>query len=198
SRPARGGPGGGLREGRAAPGRPRIGARDPGGLALLPGRARSLLGVVEDDAQRVARARPQPAHAVADVDAIEATGPARGPDPVGEDDEIALAAHDRLPHRLRARALLYEQELATLVILAGTAQEEDDLEGKPHRAVHVLVQAVVAAGLVVQQQGRGLRLSGLRAAGQERIERGREALARTEGLRPAVGHAGQARVGRGA
>jgi len=61
---------------------------------------------------------------------------------------------------LRPRPLLHQQEIAAGVVGARLAQKADELQRKRAIAVKVLVQAVVAARFIVQQQGRGFGLSG--------------------------------------
>jgi hypothetical protein len=62
--------------------------------------------------------------------------------------------------RLAARALLEEQQLAALVVAAGLRERNDDLQRKRQGAVEILVQAVVVAGVVAQQQRCGPALAG--------------------------------------
>src|SRR6185436_20702310 len=114
--------------------------------------------VVKDDAQRVAPAAQHTADAVAHGGAIPAAGALDRAVPGREDQDLALLGGDRLTARLGARPLLHQQELAALVVGA-PAQEAGELQGKDDVAVDVLVQAVVAAGLVVEQQRGRLRLS---------------------------------------
>ena len=75
-------------------------------------------------------------------------------------------AEQRLADRLGPGPLLDEQELAALVVAAGPAQEDGELQRERHRAVEVLVQRVVAARLVAQQEGRGPRLARRRGNGR--------------------------------
>src|SRR5260370_16663380 len=108
-----------------------------------------LFRVVEDDAERVARAGEHAAHAVADGRAVEAAGALGRPVPRGEDHELALLGGDRPPSRLGARPLLAEQESTPRVIDAAAREEAGELEREDDVPVEILVQAVVAAGLVV-------------------------------------------------
>src|SRR5579883_204991 len=124
-------------------------------------------GIVEDDAQREAPAGQQPAHSVPQVHAVPAAAAANGAIARGEDDRLALFQRRRLPARLRPRPLLQQQELAAGVILASPAEGERHLDGEGHVAVQVLVQAVVVACLVLQDQRRRARLPVLCADLQE-------------------------------
>ena len=118
----------------------------------------------------------------------------RRPVSIREDHHLALRAGNDLGHGLRARPLLDEQELPAFEVEAGTAEEHDHLHGEGDGAVHVLVQAVVPAGFVAQEQRRGPALAGAGAARFELLERGGKALAPAEGLHPAVRDDGQGRV----
>jgi hypothetical protein len=60
------------------------------------GRAGDLLGVVEDDAERVARAAPHATHAVAHRRAIPAARALDGAVARREDDDLSLGGGDRL------------------------------------------------------------------------------------------------------
>src|SRR6266542_2039783 len=137
-------------------------ARPPNGLTSYCGRWPLFIGllrVVEDDAERVARPPRDRAHAVTHGRAMPAPGAADGPVARGEDHQLPPLGVDRLAPRLRPGPLLDEQEITALVVDATAAQKRGDLQREGDVAVEVLVQAVVAAGLVVEQQRRRLRLS---------------------------------------
>src|SRR5262245_56775562 len=138
--------------------------RSGAGRRMAPERT-PLLCVVEDDAERGALAGEQLGHAVPHLRARPAARAGHGPQGVREDDRLAEAETDRGAARLHARALLGEQELAARVLLALARQHDRDLEREGERAVDVLVEAVVVAGLVVEQERRGPRLPGGVAAG---------------------------------
>ena len=123
---------------------------------------------MEDDAERVARAGEHAAHPVADGRAVETAGALGRPVACGEDHELALLGGDRLAARLGARPLLEEQEIAARVVHAAAREEARQLERKHDVAVEVLVEAVIASGLVVEQERRRL---GLPAPPAERLER---------------------------
>src|SRR5712691_10241721 len=83
----------------------------------------ALLRVVKDDAERVARAAMNAAHPVAQRRAIPAARALDRTMARREDHHLALRGCDDLAARLRARPLLDEQELASVVVDAGPAQE---------------------------------------------------------------------------
>src|SRR5207249_2476614 len=148
----------------------------------------SSLGVVEDDAEAQALAGGHPADAVAHGHAVGAARAHHRPVAVREDDRLAALEDDDLGARLRARPLLDEQELAARVVRAAAGEHAGELEGKGERAVEVLMQAVVAAGRVAEEQRGGPRLPVSRTAREVRAQRGRKALRYyAHRLHPAVG-----------
>src|SRR5437773_8334428 len=155
----------------------------------------ALLRVVKDDAERVARAAMNAADAVAQCRAIPAARALDGTVARREDHHLALHGGDDLAARLRARPLLDEQELAPVVVDAGPAQEARELERKDHVAVEVLVQAVVPAGFVVQEERRRFRLAMLTAERFHPGERRGMTCRRAECDFPAVGDLGERRGG---
>src|SRR5438128_275243 len=78
--------------------------------------------------------------------------------------------------RLRSRTLLYEQDLAVRVVRAAAGEHEGELERKRERAVEVLMQAVVAAGGVAEEQRGGPGLPVSRAAREVHAQLGGKAL----------------------
>src|SRR5215831_441209 len=132
-----------------------------------------LAGVVEDDAQRVARPRDDAAHAVAHGAPIHAPGALAGSVARREDDDLAPLGGDRLAPRLGPRPLLDQQEVAARVIDTPPAQEARELQGKDDIAVDILVQAVVAAALIAQQERRGPGLASPPADREQPVERRR-------------------------
>src|SRR5215470_18683936 len=122
------------------------------------------LRVVEDDPQRMAMAQAQAADAVAHVDAVGAARALHRPVMHGKDDALALAERDDLRARLHARPLLREDEFAAQEILARPRQQERNLQREDVLAVDVLMQAVVVAGSVLEQQWRRFPLPRLAAA----------------------------------
>src|SRR5262245_12486107 len=118
--------------------------------------------------------------------------------PGGEDDDLALLRPDGLTARLGPRPLFQEEKFSSVVVLARPAQEARELQREGYRAVKILVQAIVASGLVAKQEGSRLALTLARAEGQQSLEGIRVAGARAERLLPAVGDRGEPRVKGGA
>jgi hypothetical protein len=73
----------------------------------------------------------------------------------GEDHALAAAERHDLGAGLHRGALLGEDELAAGEVLVGLGEQDRHLEREDVLAVEVLVQAVVVAGAVLQEQGRG-------------------------------------------
>jgi hypothetical protein len=83
-----------------------------------------------------------------------------------EDDGFSARQRDNVDAGLHARPLLRQDELATLEVLAGLCQEEGGLQGKDVLSIKVLVQAVIVALAIPQQQGCRSGLAGRVAAVQ--------------------------------
>src|ERR1700734_2651809 len=124
---------------------------------------------MKDHAQREAFAAFDPAHAMAQIDAISPARSLHWPLAHCEDDAVALRERRDLRARLHARPLLGQHELATGEVAPGLGQEDRDLQRKEMLAVHVLVQAIVVAGAIAQQKGRRPLLTRLMAALEERF-----------------------------
>src|SRR5438046_2843966 len=120
-------------------------------LALHTSLRRSF-GVVEDHAQRMAGTRAQSTDAVAHVDAVDAAYALHGSVSDREDHGLSTLERHDLRSRLLARALLGEDELATGEIVVGPREQEGGLQRENMLAIDVLVQAVVVARAVLQQQ----------------------------------------------
>src|SRR5580704_7418065 len=136
-------------------------------VARPPPLFRPSFGIVEYDSDRMALAGPQPADAMAQVDAIAALGALDRPVVDGEHDGVALLERHDLRPALHARPLLGQHELAAGEVLAGLRQQDRDLQRECEIAIQVLVQAVEVAGHVLQQQRCWTRLSSLVALLQE-------------------------------
>src|SRR5881628_240397 len=132
------------------------------------------LGVVEDDAEAQALAGGHPADAVAHGRAVGAARARHRPVAGWEDDRLAALEDDDLAARLRAWPLLDEEDLAARIVRPPPAEHAGDLERKGERAVEVLVQAVVAAGRVAEEERGGPRLPVGRAAREVGAELGRK------------------------
>jgi hypothetical protein len=92
----------------------------------------------------------------------------------GEEQERAALEVDDVGARLRARALLEQDELAALEVLARAVEHGHDLQREGDVAVDVLVQRVVAALAVAQDQRRRALLAGGAAALEQLLVLGRE------------------------
>ena len=107
----------------------------------------------------------------------DAIGPARSLNRTlahGEDHPVALPqAHD-LGARLHARALLGQHELAAGKVPPRRRQQDRDLQRKDDLAVDVLMQAIVVARAIAQQQRRRPRLPGGRQASRKVVVFGRD------------------------
>src|SRR5579864_389214 len=112
------------------------------------------LRIVEDHAQRMAPAGPKPADAMPQVDAVGAARPLDRPMIHGKGNRIALPERNHLRARLHARPLLGQHELAALEVAPRLGQQERDLQRKDVLAIEVLMQAIVVAFLILQQQRR--------------------------------------------
>src|SRR5262249_38397713 len=139
--------------------------------------------VVEDDAERHARAGADRADAVSHDDAIEAAASCDGTMARREDDASAPLDGERVAARLRTGTLFDEQEFAARGVEVELAQDEDDLQRKREVAVEILMEAVETAGGVRQQKRCRPVLSGRVALAEKRCER-RRVHARLEARAP--------------
>src|SRR3954451_15067481 len=126
-------------------------------------------GIVEDYTQRMAVAGTDPAYAMPEIDAIDSARALNRPDMHRKHHSIALAKRHYFGPRLHAWALLGQDEFTTREVAAGFGQQNRDLQGKNVLAVEILMQAVVVARLVLQQQRRRPGLPCGMAAFEERI-----------------------------
>jgi hypothetical protein len=101
---------------------------------------------VKDDAQRVALAGAYGAHAVPELDPVDAARTAHGPVIDGKNHRVPLLERHDLGPRLHARPLLGDHEFATREVAPGLGQEDRQLQREMELAIEVLVQAVVIAG----------------------------------------------------
>ena len=113
-----------------------------------------------------------------------------------EHHRVALDERHHLDSRLHAWALFGQDEFAAGEILARPRQQDRDLQRKDVLAIQVLVQAIIIAGAIAQQQRRRPRLSRLVAPRQERIMLGGKARRQAEPLVPAIGDRREARIER--
>jgi len=118
---------------------------------------------VEDDTGRVAAPRPEATHAVPQIDSIDAARSVHGPVVNSEDHRVALPQRNYFWARLHSRPLLGQDELAASKVPAGLRQQDGDLERKGQFTVEVLVEAVVAARLILKEKRRRAKLPGCMA-----------------------------------
>ena len=104
------------------------------------------------------------ADAVAHVDAVDAARALHRPVMHRKDHAFALAQRHDLHARLHARPLLGQHELAAGEVASRIGQQDRELQREDVLAVKILVQAVVIAFAVLQQQRRRFGLSRLVAA----------------------------------
>src|SRR5690349_5759948 len=124
-------------------------------VSLISLSVTDLLGVVEDNSQRIPAAIVNPADSVTHIDPVKA---ARTPDrPIarGEYDRRTLFEHHRIASGLRARPLFEQQKFSAGIVCTMAAQHKGELQRKGDFAVKVLMHAVITAGLIAQEQRRG-------------------------------------------
>src|SRR6266404_8621858 len=115
---------------------------------------KSLAGVVEDDTQGRALATADRTHPMAHAGAIKSFGPLDRTFVDREEHRIALPERHHLGARLHARPLFGQDELAALEIAARLVQQDRHLEREGDIAVEILMQAIVPAGPITQDQRR--------------------------------------------
>src|SRR6185437_14029144 len=100
------------------------------------------------------------AHAVAKGDAVRTARPAHRAVTDRKNHGVALAERHYLDPRLPARALLDQDEGAAGEILLGRREQDGRLQRKDMLAIDVLVQAIIVAGVIAQQERRRIALAG--------------------------------------
>src|SRR5512146_680619 len=138
-------------------------------LNLAPRREISLR-VVKNDAEREALAGEDWADAVLELGAREAARAVGRSIACGDDHGLALLQANGVAHRLGSRPLLDQQQLPAGEFLVPPRQAKDHLKRKDDLAVDILVEAVVVAGDIAQQQRRGSFLAMSVAALQKSVE----------------------------
>src|SRR5436190_8802182 len=138
--------------------------------------------------------RAHRADAVAHGYAVEAARAGDGAVVHRENHAVTLLQRYHLDAGLHAWTLLREHQLAALEIASGLGEEHSDLQREDVLAAEILVQAVVVAGAIAQQQRRRAGLSRGMAAGDEVGVLCRIAHLDTHRLVPAVGDRRQARI----
>src|SRR5258708_22949429 len=109
------------------------------------------LRIVKDHTKGMTVAGSDPAHAVAQINAIEPARPLYRPVMHGKSHRIALREPHHLGPRLHPRPLLGQHEFAAGEIAARFRQQDRDLQREHVFAVEVLMQAVVVTGTILQQ-----------------------------------------------
>src|SRR6185295_174197 len=148
----------------------------------------------EDDPEARARARVEPAHPVTHPGAVYAPRTPHRTVAIREDHRLAALEGDHRADRLRARALLDEEELAAREVPVTLAEDTRDLERERQRTVQILVEAVVAALAVAEEERRRAALAVGGAAREVGRERRRITLGCTERRHPPVRERRQATV----
>jgi hypothetical protein len=115
-------------------------------------------GVVEDDAERMSFTRSQFTDPMPHFHPMIASRPFHRPFIDGEHDTMSLFEPNHLDARLHAWSLFDQDELAAFEISKVTEQH-DDLQRKNMLAIQILVQPVVIACTVSEDQRRGPRLA---------------------------------------
>src|ERR1700677_1790291 len=134
--------------------------------------------------------------AMSERDAVVAADARHRPAIHSEHHGIALRERDDGGAGLHAWPLFRQHELAALEVAAGFGQKRRDLQRKNVLAVEVLVQAVVVAGAVSQQQWGRPRLPRRLAAVEEGCMVGGKPPRVAHPLMPAVGDRREARIER--
>jgi len=139
------------------------------------------------------------ADAVAEIDAIVAARTFYRTIASGEDDRLALAGGDDLGFRLHAGLLFNQEKFPALPIASGLTKQENHLQRESDLTVEILVQAVVAATFVVEDQRCRPDLARLVADIKECVVTRRKGwFGLAKGLGPLVGDRGEVRIGTGA
>src|SRR4051812_3268887 len=149
---------------------------------------------MKDHAKGMAMAGPYPAHAMAQVDAVESARALHRPVMHGKGHRIALRERHHLRSRLHPRPLLRQHELAAGEIVPRFREQDRDLQRKYMFAIEVLMQAVVVALAILQQQRRWPGLAGGVAPIQEAIVAFGIADIDSHSLVPAIGSIAKPRI----
>src|SRR5579862_2112964 len=142
--------------------------------------------IVKDDAERKSPSRAHGTDTMTLVDTIVAPAAAHRPVVDCKDDPVtALQRYYRDP-TLHPRALFGQHQLTPAEFLAGLRQQHRRLQRKHVLAVQVLMQTVVVARAVFEQQWRRQPLARLMAAMQELRMRCRKSSVDSHAFIPAV------------
>jgi hypothetical protein len=113
---------------------------------------------MEDDAEGVASAAVHATDSVAEIHAVIAAGTFHGSIACGEDDGLALTRGNHFGFGLSTGLLLHQKEFAPFPIASRLPEQKNHLQWEGDFSIKILMQAVVAAGFVVQYQRRRLGL----------------------------------------
>src|SRR5262249_35991675 len=143
----------------------------PAAVQALPDKqqkniATCLLRVVKDDAERVSTPGQDTAYTMAQGHAIGAALALRRPMADGEDHDVTLGERHHLALGLRPRPLLDQEKLAARELASRCAQQYRHLQREDAFAIEILMQAVVATRLVLEDERRRTRLTGRMAVAQ--------------------------------
>jgi hypothetical protein len=122
---------------------------------------------VEDDAGGIAKAAAYTAYAMPQIHLVNPASSLHRSVMDGKHHSVALSERHDFSSRLHSRALLGDDELAAGEIASRVRQQDGELQRKDVLAVEVLVKAVVIAGTVTQEEGRGASLASRMAAFDE-------------------------------
>jgi hypothetical protein len=126
-----------------------------------------LSSIVKNDPEGVPFSAAQPADTVPHVDAIDSPCSLDGAVVNGKGNGVSLTKANNLRPGLHPGTLLRKNKLAAREIPLGLRQKDSNLYRESVFAVKILMEAVVVAFAVLQQQRRWLRLPGAVAAFQE-------------------------------
>jgi hypothetical protein len=112
----------------------------------------SLLGIVEDDAKRMAVSRAQATDTVPKIDAIGSPLTRHRAVMDGKGHSITLAQRNNFRSGLHARALFRKYKLATRKISRRLREQDCHLDREDVLAVNVLVEAVIVSFPILQEQ----------------------------------------------
>src|ERR1700694_5125757 len=154
------------------------------------------LRIVKYHAKGMAVAGADPAHPMAQVNAIESARPLHRPVMHGKNHGVALTQRQHLGARLHSWPLLGQHEFAAGEIAVRFRQQDRDLQRKNVFAVEILMQAIVVVFAVLQQQRRRPGLAGGMAALQKCFVTRRIADIDAHGLVPAISHVTKLRIER--
>ena len=117
-----------------------------------------LLCVVIDNTERIAPPRGHPTDAMTHGGLVIAAFPLNGSVLRGENDHFPLCRGNCFGARLRPRSLLDQEKRTARVVVVGPTEKAGELQRERHLTIEILMQTVVTAAFVTQEQGRRPRL----------------------------------------